>query len=175
MRGHAKYLLVFYEIDQIRFISLLANSNLGNVDLWRKKTKKTTPVKNREGIHFSSSNYVSWSFTPAFQLLTLKNEYTISLPRFVAALQRGSMKNISRRTSQGDIPVDPGVRVTIKRPPCFIPMSWWSEVRGHEEHGYVHSQRGWRVMEWQIQAKWSNLRLSHLNLEENRKTWICSR
>lgn len=136
--------------------------------MWIDKKNLLLKIENE---HFSCSNYKSWYFTPTFQLFSLKNEYTISLPRFVAGLQRKAMKNISRRTSQGDIPMDPRVRVTIKRPPCFTPMSWWRKVRGHREHGYVHSQRGGRVMEWQIQAKRSNLHLSHLNMEEKRKTW----
>jgi len=45
-----------------------------------------------ENEHFSSSNYMSWYFTPTFQLLSLKNEYTVRLPRFVAGLQRKAMK-----------------------------------------------------------------------------------
>jgi len=140
-----------------------------------------------ENEHFSSSNYMSWYFTPTFQLLSLKNEYTVRLPRFVAGLQRKAMKtsveaticcrspeksheNISRRTSQGDIPVDSRVRVTIKRPrvspPC--PDGERSGVIGSMDMPIPRGAEG--VMEWQILAKRSNLHLSHLNMEEKRKT-----
>jgi len=83
-----------------------------------------------------------------------------------------SHENISRRTSQGDIPVDSRVRVTIKRPrvspPC--PDGERSGVIGSMDMPIPRGAEG--VMEWQILAKRSNLHLSHLNMEEKRKTWM---
>lgn len=142
-----------------------------NADLWIGKKNILLKIEKE---HFSSSNYMAWYFTPTFQLLSLKkNEYTISLPRFVAGLQRKTSVEEHLRVTWH--PCGPQSQGDHKETPCFTPMSWWRKVRGHKEHGYVHSQRGWRVMEWQIQAKCSNLHLSHLNMEEKRKTWIGKR